>query len=84
MLCVATPANENVKPSIIPVLASAYSILLKHRYDNLSAFHRLTTVIAIRGGLDERVSAIFWLLLCFLLISFSCSVLFLLLITDLY
>ena len=57
MLSVAVPANGQVKASIIPVLASAYSILMKHKYDNLSAYHRLTSVIAIRGGLDERVSS---------------------------
>lgn len=28
---------------------------MKHRWDNLSAFHRLTTAIAIKAGLDERV-----------------------------
>lgn len=56
MLCIATPASENMKSSIIPAIASAYSILMKHKYDNLSAYQRLTTIIAIRGGLDERVS----------------------------
>lgn len=56
MLCVAVPASGQVKASMIPVLASAYSILMKHKYDNLSAYHRMTSAIAIRGGLDERVS----------------------------
>ncbi|XP_052262524.1 uncharacterized protein LOC127866144 isoform X2 [Dreissena polymorpha] len=54
MLCVATPESENMKPSILPAIASAYSILMKHKYDNLSAYHRLTTIIAVNGGLDER------------------------------
>ncbi|KAH3705655.1 hypothetical protein DPMN_080732 [Dreissena polymorpha] len=56
ILCVATPASKNMKPSILPAIASAYSILMKHKCDNLSAYHRLTTIIAIKGGLDERVS----------------------------
>jgi hypothetical protein len=55
LLCVAVPANNIVKQSILPALAAAYSILMKNRYDNLSAFHRLTSIIAIKGGLDERV-----------------------------
>ncbi|XP_052253275.1 uncharacterized protein LOC127859812 [Dreissena polymorpha] len=56
ILCVATPASKNMKPSILPAIASAYSILMKHKCDNLSAYHRLTTIIAIKGGLDERLS----------------------------
>jgi hypothetical protein len=55
MLSIAVPANNVVKESIIPPLAAAYSILMKTKYDNLSAFHRLTTIIATKGGLDERV-----------------------------
>ena len=55
MLCIAVPGNGQIKESIIPVLVSAYSILLKQRCYNLSVHHRLTTIIAIRGGLDERV-----------------------------
>ncbi|XP_053373950.1 uncharacterized protein LOC128546711, partial [Mercenaria mercenaria] len=56
ILNMAVPANENMKQSIIPAIASAYSILMKHKYDNLSAYHRSTTIIAVRGGLEERVS----------------------------
>ena len=68
MLCIAVPVKGKVKESIIPVLASAYSVLMKHRYDNLSAYHRLTTIVAIRGGLDERV--------CKKMLAMFCSNLF--------
>ncbi|KAL5013812.1 hypothetical protein ScPMuIL_008082 [Solemya velum] len=54
LCCVAIPASEKISRGIIPVLASCYSILMKHRYHNLSAFHRLTTTITTKGGLDER------------------------------
>lgn len=36
----------------------SYSILMKNKYNNLSAFHRLTSAIATRGGLDERVRSL--------------------------
>lgn len=56
MLAVAVPASNVIKETIIPALAASYSILMKNKYDNLSAFHRLTSIIAIKGGLDERFS----------------------------
>lgn len=56
MLAVAVPASNVMKETIIPALAASYSILMKNKYDNLSAFHRLTSIIAIKGGLDERFS----------------------------
>ncbi|CAG2249230.1 BICC [Mytilus edulis] len=54
LCCVAIPASGKISDGIIPVLASCYSILMKHRFHNLSAFHRLTTIIATKGGLDDR------------------------------
>ena len=64
LCCVAVPANGKVNESLIPVLASAYSILMKHRYNNLSSFQRLTTAVAVRGGLDERVIIFVKVLVC--------------------
>lgn len=54
LCCAAIPANGKVAPSLIPILAASYAILMKHRFHNLSAFQRLTTAIAIKGGLDDR------------------------------
>lgn len=48
MLAVAVPASNVIKETIIPALAASYSILMKNKYDNLSAFHRLTSIIAIK------------------------------------
>ncbi|CAG2188523.1 unnamed protein product [Mytilus edulis] len=59
LCCVAIPASGKISDGIIPVLASCYSILMKHRFHNLSAFHRLTTIIATKGGLDDRVTSAF-------------------------
>ena len=60
VLCaVAIPESGKVSESLIPILASCYSILMKHKYNkynNLSAFHRLTSDIATDGGLSDRVS----------------------------
>lgn len=68
MLAVAVPASNVIKETIIPALAASYSILMKNKYDNLSAFHRLTSIIAIKGGLiDERV--------CYIIIIFSIQLL---------
>lgn len=67
MLAVAVPASNVIKETIIPALAASYSILMKNKYDNLSAFHRLTSIIAIKGGLDERV--------CYIIIVFSIQLL---------
>lgn len=56
MCCVAVPENGKLSPSIIPVLAACYSILMKHKYSNLTAFHRLASAsaIAVEGGLNDR------------------------------
>lgn len=55
MCCVAVHENGKLSPSIIPVLAACYSILMKHQYSNLSAFHRLASAIAVEGGLNDRL-----------------------------
>lgn len=58
LCCAAIPANGKVAPSLIPILAASYAILMKHRFHNLSAFQRLTTAIAIKGGLDDRICSV--------------------------
>ncbi|XP_050399680.1 uncharacterized protein LOC126816910 [Patella vulgata] len=57
MLCVAEPNNNIVPASIIPSLATCYSILLKLRYNNLSVFHRMVSAITLKGGLNDRGQA---------------------------
>lgn len=60
MLCLATPAIENMKIKIhltstyLPTVASACSIMTKHICYDLSALQRLTTTSPIRGSLGER------------------------------
>lgn len=49
MCCVVVPENRKLSPSIIPVLAACYSVLMKPKYSNLSAFHRLASAIAVEG-----------------------------------
>ncbi|KAK6175941.1 hypothetical protein SNE40_014314 [Patella caerulea] len=57
MLCVAVPNSNIIPASIIPSLATCYSILLKLRYNNLSAFHRMVSAITLKGGLNDRGQA---------------------------
>ena len=56
VLCaVAVPQFGCFKADMIAPMAACYSILMKMKFSNLSAFHRLSTAITTKGGLDERV-----------------------------
>ncbi|KAH3702811.1 hypothetical protein DPMN_077837 [Dreissena polymorpha] len=47
--------NPSAK-KIAPIVA-AYAILVNARNEKLSALHRLTTVVSIKGHLDDSVSS---------------------------
>lgn len=54
-LAISVPNSDKINSSLIPVLATCYSILMKHRSQNLTAFFKMTSPIAAEGGLDDRV-----------------------------
>ena len=54
-LAISVPNSDKINSSLIPVLATCYSILMKHRSQNLTAFYKMTSPIAAEGGLDDRV-----------------------------
>ena len=43
------------KEKVAP-MAAAYAILMNARNEKLSAWHRLTTIVALRGHMDDSVN----------------------------
>lgn len=58
-MTIAVPNSQKIKPSIIPVLASCYAILMKNRSQYLTVFHKMTSAIAAEAGLDDRVQCFY-------------------------
>ena len=54
-LAISVPNSDKINSSLIPVLATCYSILMKHRSQDLTVFYKMTSAIAVEGGLDDRV-----------------------------
>jgi hypothetical protein len=50
-------SSKSDNPSIeqLSAMATAYAVLMKARYNKLSAWHRMTTAVAIRGHLEDTV-----------------------------
>ena len=57
-LLVTTAATWRNKPgeSVIPALCAAYAVLMKCIDAHLSAFHRMVSVVLIKGHCDDEVS----------------------------
>ncbi|XP_060572948.1 uncharacterized protein LOC132730884 isoform X2 [Ruditapes philippinarum] len=53
LLTVMTTAGKEPAESKIAPVAAAYSILMNSRNNQLSAWHRMTTFVAIKGHLDD-------------------------------
>ncbi|XP_052224940.1 uncharacterized protein LOC127840570 [Dreissena polymorpha] len=52
-------AGENPSPNKIAPIVAAYAILMNARNEKLSAWHRLTTVVSIKGHLDDSALTLF-------------------------
>ncbi|KAH3866090.1 hypothetical protein DPMN_029142 [Dreissena polymorpha] len=48
-------AGKNPSANKIAPIVAAYAILMNARNEKLSAWHRLTTVVSIKGHLDDSV-----------------------------
>ncbi|XP_056022976.1 uncharacterized protein LOC130055197 [Ostrea edulis] len=61
-MTIAVPNSQKIKPSIIPVLASCYAILMKNRSQYLTVYHKMTSAIAAEAGLDDDRVQCFYIL----------------------
>ncbi|KAH3700473.1 hypothetical protein DPMN_075452 [Dreissena polymorpha] len=57
LFCTIAIAGQNPSANKIAPIVAAFAILMNARNEKLSAWHRLTTVVSIKGHLDDSVSS---------------------------
>ncbi|KAH3729937.1 hypothetical protein DPMN_055915 [Dreissena polymorpha] len=68
MATIATGGKELQGTKMAPV-ATAYAVLMNAHSDKLSAWHRMTTIVAIKGHLEDSVSVLIKIYKCILCYS---------------